>query len=227
MIGKLMLGAALAPGVALAQAPVVFESGHSPSETKGWVCGPERWIGEPATQDGVFEGTLAMECRIEVQADEANLDRVRAEMVETLLLTRQVHAGPDAMTESGLPGVKFDVSVAIRDGRDEVNIREDAVIATDGRRHLVYQTDSKMISATGMASYLKKVAFRSDVMSVDRGYEVRLWNRIAIRRPWYALSLMFTPIAKGKVLEKFEKVRAELLPRIAASLNRGAGELRK
>ena len=221
MIGVLILGACLAAGEALAQAPVVFESGKSLPAVRGdWTCGSERWVGEPTTQDGVFEATLEMDCRISPSGKGASLEQVRREMVATLHRTRKIHAGPEPVIDAGLAGEKYDVTVAIRDGHDEVSIREDVVIATNGLRRLVYRTNSSTISATGMAAYLSQVEFRSDVVEVESGFEVRLWNRIAIRRPWYALSLMFTPIAKRKVREKFEKVRAELLPRIALSLNR-------
>jgi len=217
-------------------APVVFEA-HSlqpgvrvAEPGTNWKCGEWRWESEPAETDRIFEARIEMECDIDAPLG-SSLARVREEMLATLHRTRKVHAGPDVVTESGLSGVRYDVTIALKDADEGVRVREEAIIASDDRSRLIYQTRSKEISANGMAAYLRRLAFRAEVRRRDAaagetaGYRVKLWNLVAIERPWYALGVMFRSIAKGKVRDKFEKVRAELLPRIAESL-RKEGELK-
>jgi hypothetical protein len=229
----LLLGASAAADSA---APVVFESHSSKpgvaemERAPDWKCGDWRWESEPTETDHIFEARIEMECDIDATSG-SSLARVRNEMLETLKRTRKIHAGPEAVTESGLSGVRYEVTIALKDADEGVRVREEAIIASDDRSRLIYQTRSKEISANGMAAYLRRLAFRAEVQrrvaaaGETVGYRVKLWNLVAIERPWYALGVMFRSVAKGKVRDKFEKVRAELLPRIAESL-RKEGDLK-
>ena len=203
---------------------VVFEHRTGPDargEGPTWDCAPEKWVEEPRVVDAVFVGELEMTCFLPA-SPQSGIAGVRAEMEETLRRTRVIHSGPESIRESDLDGRKYDVTVALKDEGEGIRVREEAIIASDETNHLVYRTESREISAEGMASFLKKVAFRADVKRRPdgSGFTVSLWNRIEVARPWYAMEWVFTPIARKSVLKKFTKVRQELLPRIARSIRK-------
>jgi hypothetical protein len=203
------------------QPPVVFERHPSPTEPQSvrYHCQPESWREPARMENGVYIAQLQMDCFVAVEAG-SSVKGIRAEMEDTLRATRVVHQGPLYESHSGLPASKYQVTVALKDEGEGIQVDEDVWIASDEKTQLIYETSSRSIRAQGMASYLRKVWFRAEVKasSSQSGYQVRLLNRIEVARPWYAMEWVFTPIAKKSVIQKFHKVRDELLPKIAGSL---------
>jgi len=202
--------------------PTVFEA-KSPSHSgavKTYHCEEESWLNPPAVVNGVYIAELQMKCRV-AAGKEPSVSGVKAAMEETLHQTRIVHEGPRIEERHGLKSNRYLVTVALKDEGEGIRVREEVWIGSNESDRLLYETDSRQIQAQGMASFLRKVWFRADVLRQGPAsdFEVTLSNRIEIARPWYAMEWVFTPIAKKSVLQKFHKVRNELLPKIAESLS--------
>ena len=118
-----------------------------------------------------------------------------------------------------MPGERWDVSHTVKDEDTEMTVREIAELATDGKSRLVYQTHSKEVLASGMAGYLKVVNFSARVSrGPSNDIRIEFRNEVFVQRPWYALDLLFAPIAKSICLKKMKKVEQTILPWIEHAL---------
>jgi hypothetical protein len=201
--------------------PTVFEakSASPTGEVKTYHCDEESWVSQPRVVAGVYIAELQMKCRI-AGGLQPSVSGVKAAMEETLQQTRVVHEGPRTEERHGLKSNRYLVTVALKDEGEGIRVQEEVWIGSNESDRLLYETDSRQIQAQGMAAFLRKVWFRADVLRQAHvsDFEVTLSNRIEIARPWYAMEWVFVPIAKKSVLQKFHKVRNELLPKIAESL---------
>jgi hypothetical protein len=127
----------------------------------------------------------------------------------------EIFEGPTLSLLGELPSQKWDVSHTIQDGGSTLVIREDAILATNLKDQFRYQTRSKKVTAGGMAGYLKAVNFSMILKNADgspRTFRIEFRNEVMVQRPWYALDLIFTPIARGVCFDKMEQVRDKMLP---------------
>ena len=192
---------------------------------KNWSCGEMRWTQPSQMLDGVFHGELEVDCELRLgPADQS--PALKTAIVNDLKSHRTVHGvtlqTAGAPSERGTLGELYDVTHELK--TENVSIRERIYVGVLGQERLFYRSESQEVKAAGMAGYLKKVSFESEVLpavSGKAGYRVRLKNAVQVERPWFALSPMFHLIAKGVSKEKFEKAQTvilglmerELLPR--------------
>lgn len=192
--------------------------------TPTWNCGEEKWIESPSMVDGVFMGSLTVDCELIGQGG-GGFVALEKYISDTIQKTRTLHGKPaEEKTENGRL-VRFDVTTDVKDEGAPVAMREEVTIRTDGKKELVYATESKEISASGMASYLKKVTFMAKIEATEQKngdqkstYKMTMVNSVQVERPWYALGLIFYPIAKQVSIDKFELAREKMIPKIVENL---------
>ncbi|MCB0406035.1 MAG: hypothetical protein KDD51_14730 [Bdellovibrionales bacterium] len=117
-------------------------------------------------------------------------------------------------------GISLEVTNTVQDSGSPVKIREEVQIISDERTRFIYRTRSKDVQARGMASYLRKVGFNTELrwQPDSKEFEIALHNNVQVERPWYALAPLFVLIAKGISKDKFEQASTELLDYITKNL---------
>jgi hypothetical protein len=175
-------------------------------------CDPAHWAAPAESNHGIFRGDLLMDCWITKLNVKADLAPLRSGIIEKLRAESIIHEGPIFSKLGSLPALKWDVSHMIQEDGNTLTIREEAVLATDRSNQLFYSTHSKEVSATGMAGYLRSVNFSMNVKKRDHSIHVELRNEVQVDRPWYALDLIFAPIARNVCFKKMDEVKAKILP---------------
>lgn len=117
-------------------------------------------------------------------------------------------------------GISLEVTNTVQDSGSPVKIREEVQIISDEKTRFIYRTRSKRVEARGMASYLRKVGFSTELHwnAEEHRFEIALHNNVQVERPWYALAPLFVLIAKGISKDKFEQASTELLDYISKNL---------
>lgn len=207
-IRLLVLGMGLFSFMALAEEP-----------TKAWECDEAQWIGSPGLHDGIFHSALGTTCHMKSQGPQ-KLKDLREAILKTISEKSEVHASPIKIRVEGMNGISLDVTNTVEDSGSPVKIREEAQIITDDKFRLIYRTRSKHVEAGGMASYLRKVGFTTEVRWSEEHerFEILMNNNVQVERPWYALAPLFVLIAKGISKDKFSKASSELLDYISENL---------
>ena len=189
--------------------------------TEEWTCDDPVWEGEPGSNDGIFSSALKMNCSTLLSPEDSSqpLDYLR-ERVQALIRKRTQHAEPTPDFRDGATLTRYETSHTVTDDGSPIEIRELVWLGPGGPETLRYETQSTQIQAKGLAGYLRSVRF-SALLKVDRpGSEgasrarvmAELHNAIQVERPWYALDLIFSPIAKKTSRDKFLRLRETLLP---------------
>ena len=182
-------------------------------------CSHPYWAEPAESQNGLFHGNLIMDCKISASTVEANLNSLKNGIIQKIKTDSTIHDEPSVEKLESSPALKWDVSHRIAEEGSDVTIREEAVIETDQKTQLIYQTHSKKVTASGMAGFLKSVNFFMKVKKIqNNAIEIEFRNEVTVERPWYALDFIFTPIAQNICFEKMEKVKKNLLPWIVRLL---------
>ena len=188
-------------------------------EVEAFHCEDAQWRRPAESDDGVFLGDLELKCVTPSSAGSADFAALEKAIREKLVAESKIFSTQDQIRFEGLAGRSWDVGREIRDGDNPVKLREEALLATDGKSRLVYKTKSKSVEGKGMASYLRSVDFEAQVSRADAGsIEMKLINTVRVQRPWYALDLMFAPIARGVCRDKMKTLRDQLVPWFRAQL---------
>jgi len=176
-------------------------------------CEVPYWAAPAESNHGVFKGDLIMNCRIILNEEPGSLRLLEAGFVKKINKDSIVFKGPLSFVDSPLSSKVWDVSHTIREGGSTIVIREEAVLASHPKDQLTYQTHSKSVKADGMAGYLKSVNFFMNLKrSGDHTFQVEFRNEVTVDRPWYALDIIFAPIARGVCFDKMEQVKENILP---------------
>jgi len=184
-----------------------------------WSCGDHQWVRPPTLEDGIFQSTLSAECTM-MGGDSNTLNHLAGFLREDIEKSGklQIHHGPVELSYEGLPALQYDVTDDLKSEGSPASIRQDLLFATDKKTRLIYLVKSTDVQGKGVASYLKKVDFLAEVqpMDLEKGiYRFKITNSIQVQRPWYALALIFEPIAKNTAIEKFTRAKDKLLAYIA------------
>ena len=179
-------------------------------------CDTPEWMTPPESHDGVFQGNLKMTCRLAIAAGtsikELPFEALKTGIIQKIQSESVIHSGPIEVKLNALPALQWDVTHHIQEDGNAVKIREEAILQTDKKAHLLYQTHSKEVSASNMAQYLEAVNFSLQVDLEPTQVLMQFKNEVRVRRPWYALDLLFAPIASHACLSKMEVVQNKLLP---------------
>lgn len=183
-----------------------------------WECLNETWVNKPETQNGIFVGSLSIECR--VMGKKGGLPDLRKHLENLVASRMKINGEPkttrDAQTETTI----YDVTVDVRDEGSPVRLEEDLELQTEHGKFLKYRTSTRRVEASGLASYLKSVEFETLVQPAgdDAAFDIKMTNTVRVKRPWYAVDFIFVAIAKKKAIEKMHKLRDEVIPDIAEHL---------
>lgn len=187
------------------------------ASTLPWECEKAVWSQEPDLTDGIFTATISSNCWIHIQKESGIswlFQRLQKEYQRSEKY--EVHKGPLVIEEGPFTVVTYDLTDKLNEEDSDLAIRQDVKLKTDQKKELTYNTQSKAISATGTAAYLRAVSFQTEIKSVPQGYQISLKNRVEIEKPWFALGFLFKPmsatITEGKFLKAQEKLIHYLLP---------------
>lgn len=176
-------------------------------------CEKPYWNSPAESQQGVFRGDLAMDCFLPDPLLEGALESLKKGVIKKIEAESTIHEGPLTFQDGGNEGLQWDVSHTLVEEGSPVTIREKAMLLKKGEKSLIYRTRSKEVLAKGMAGYLRSVGF-SMILSINEKHlaQIKFSNDVTVERPWFALDLIFAPIARNVCFQKMEQVKLKLLP---------------
>jgi len=181
-------------------------------------CDTEDWVGSHGVADGdAFHGTLTSACDI-TDTSGSGLTELLKYLVDQTSARFVVNAGPVAETYLDLPSRLFDVTA--KDDSEELQVRSDLHIASDGKTRLEYASLSKEIQGSGNSQFLQQMDIKFTVTpgSNNNSYRFVLSTTLAVKRPWYAPVGVFESQAEKVAHEKYLQNRSATAPDIAAHL---------
>lgn len=177
-------------------------------------CSPADWSRDPEMNDGHFEAAVGADCRVKLK-DSAKYRspteialRIKNHILETRKIITPTEFGrkPAAAPSPEVTNewIVDTLSTLDEDGT-EISILETVTLKWD-QSAMLFKTDSKEVKAKGMAGYLKRVAFHTEIRTSAEPltYETTMINAVSVERPWYALAPIFFAIAKGVTKDKFK-----------------------
>jgi hypothetical protein len=183
-------------------------------------CEPPHWNTPAESNDGVFTGDLTMECQLEGGSNwNPKLSALRQKVIDKIREESVIHEGPTSLSSGFSPTLKWDASHTFAEDGNSVYIREIIQLSSPSKDEIKYETSSKQVEATGMAGYLRSVQFSMEISKKEEAIQILFRNRVQVKRPWYALDLIFAPIARKVCFEKMEKVKEKFFPWILSSLS--------
>jgi hypothetical protein len=178
-------------------------------------CELLRWIQAPRIANGLFTGKMQSSCVISGlgSTDIRKLhDHFESNALNDVVTT---HQGPLADNSLGLPGQRWDVTIAAREGQMRNLLR----IATDSRDMLAYSIHSKEIHFRGMAGYLRKlnIDYRVQLLDATR-VKVSLENLTEVQKPGVAPTGIFLRMAIKNSEAEFLQNLQKLIQEVATNL---------
>ena len=213
----------LVVGAILLSSEVAFATvALNPSQNPIFQCDPPHWTLPGESNQGTFRGELAMKCHANPSYSNPGFEAVRDQIIRKIHSESIVHEGPLPIQIESLKALRWDVTQKIQEEDSAIVIREKAILGTDLKQRLLYETHSSKVTATGMASYLRLVNFSMDIVqkrnNADSTLTIEFKNQVEIERPWYALDLLFAPIARKTCFQKMTQIQNKLLPWVASAL---------
>lgn len=183
-------------------------------------CEKPHWEAPAESTDGVFTGDLALNCWIDGGSTwNPKVSGLRQKVIDQVRAESKIHDGPISIDASSTPTLKWDASHQFSDDGNSVYIRETILLSTPSDSEIRYETTSKEVVASGMAGYLRSVGFLMEITRKDKRVHIGFRNKVQVQRPWYALDLIFAPIARKVCFDKMEKVKEKFLPWLLSSLS--------
>ena len=167
-----------------------------------YTCAKPTWSREPVVSNGMFKGTLTSKCKFttDSEGDYRKLAEFAVDSVKKNAL--EIHSGPVDKEMDGMPGVEIDATLPIKEEGLE-SVRYLSHMATDGKTRMVLSNRTKKITASGMASNLKKLD-NDAILTRGRttnSHEVSLVLTSHVNKPGLVPAGMF----KRTVMEEMEK----------------------
>ncbi len=182
-----------------------------------WTCEKPQWASAPAMVDGNFVGTVQGYCTFHLNhsADIAALDR---HLLESINKSQEIHEGPVTEIFRNLPGVRYDVTAYYPN--DNMTVRQNVHLSTDLISKVVYESDSKSVTASGLSEYLRQLNVEFEVTKTENPIilQFKMTTLIRVAKPWYAPSGIFFSKAQESALEQFNKSRDSALPNLETHL---------
>jgi hypothetical protein len=182
-------------------------------------CNLPFWNAPAESKEGLFTGDLSLECSIESEVkSHFNMLSLRKRIIDKIQSESLVHQGPVSSSSISTTSSLWDVSHRFEEDGNSIKIRELIEVSIESKDQLKYQTHSKEIVASGMAGYLRSVEFTMIVKRKQHQMSVYFRNRVQVKRPWYALDLIFAPIARKICLKKLDQVKDKFMPWITTAI---------
>lgn len=186
-----------------------------------WDCNDSKWVAPPKLERGVFESTLTSECIL--TGSKTQLSQIAEFILKDIETSGKlkIHKGPTPVSFQGLPAFEYDVTDDLKQEGSEVVIRQHVVFATDQKTKFLYSVQSTDVQGKGMASYLKKIGFLTEVQptAVPGKFRFQMTNTVAVERPWFAWPFIFEPIVKQTAIDKYTRYREKLLAFVGKAMN--------
>jgi hypothetical protein len=196
---------------------------HPEAADARYNCNLPFWNAPAESNDGLFTGDLSLDCTItEESAPTFNALNLRKRIVDKVKSESLVNQEPDSNLLLSAVPLTWDVSHRFVEEGNTIQIREMITLSIENRNQLKYNTRSKEITASGMASYLRSIEFTMTVTQVEKHIKVSFRNRVQVKRPWYALDLIFAPIAKNTCFKKMNQVKEKFMPWIIRAIQNTA-----
>jgi hypothetical protein len=144
---------------------------------------------------------------------------LRKKIIEKIESESIVNHGPTANSLISTPLSIWDVTHRFEEEGNSIEIREIIEVSIESKNQLKYETHSTNIVASGMAGYLRSVEFTMTVKQSQNQMIVSFRNRVKVKRPWYALDLVFAPIARNICFKKLNQVKEKFMPWIVPSIH--------
>jgi len=178
-------------------------------------CEPEVWLGDHGISNGTFTGTLTGKCLV-TNAAPSGVSSADQYFLSYISHATHVDVGPIEETFETFPSILYRVT----DITDQLTIKSDEHIATDGKTKLIYAAFSTDINGSGLASYLRKLDLRVEVNSTPEPtqYEILLNTTISVAKPFFVPGGAFQSQAEKSAKEQYEKRRDKMLPDIVDHL---------
>lgn len=178
------------------------------------------WSGASESHDGVFTGDLSLNCSV-------NDERVlrfsafdfKTKVIEKIQSESVVNTFPESNPSTSSSPLTWDVTHRFKEEGNTVEIREFLTLSSETVDHLKYQTRSKEVKASGMAGYLRSVEFTMTLHRSGKDLKVSFRNKVQVDRPWFALDLVFAPIARKTCFKKLDQVKEKFMPWVLDHLN--------
>jgi hypothetical protein len=168
-------------------------------------CGAPHYDHEPVIDENhVLKITILSDCNVtDVKAKD--LSFVAALFVPRADDRLKIISGPVPEQFDNLPGQRYEVSEISNGHNDQVTIVSKLHLASDLTTRLHYRAESTKIQATGDSKYLREMD-RETVFSQDKENAAFTYSHtVAIAKPWYAPSGVFTNEVKKDVGADFVK----------------------
>ena len=187
-------------------------------------CDAPFWNAPAESNDGIFSGDLSVNCSF-TDKSLLNYDilRLRKQVISKIEAESIVNVAPNPLSLLSNAPLSWDVSHRFEEDDTSIQIRESITLSIERENKLKYETHSKEISASGMAGYLKSVEFTMIIDKIGTGIKVHFQNKVKVKRPWYALDLIFAPIARKICFKKLNQVIDKFMPWIVDSIKTKEG----
>ena len=165
-----------------------------------------------------------MECSIRDDlASPFNALQFRKKIIHKIQSESVVNEAPEIHTLSSSSPLNWDLLHRFDEDGESIQIREWLTVSMEPKNGLRYESQSKEILASGMASYLRSVHFTLILKTNGNQINILFRNAVQVKRPWYALDLIFAPIAEKICFKKLNQVRDQFMPWLTQSLHESDG----
>ncbi len=178
-----------------------------------WTCTAPDWVINPYFKDGILIGRVGSNCSLSGAPKDGPsrlFHFLRSDVEKSGRYT--VHSPAKKSEREHYTGVVWDVTDSFSEEEDSLSIRQNMFLGLAPSKALLYETQSTEVKASGRASALQKVIFRT----VFHPSQIRFENEVHLDRPWYAFPpFLFRKVSKSVIEEKFLKARDLLIQHLA------------
>ncbi len=176
-----------------------------------------RWTSGPEVSAGHFTGTLEDQCTVKT-LNQAGFRHLFDVMEEELLLEVETFHG-DAIEADylGMPGLYYDVTLATGKPSNNVRVRGDQYLATDGMFRFSSGFFSNKISGSGPASYVRVSNVRVEVtrtLDPDRFASVFAYE-VKVEKPVFLTQAAFLKRVKADTEDEASRRELRLVTAVA------------
>jgi hypothetical protein len=158
-------------------------------------CGDLVWTTPAGVGDnGELTGVASVTCNLQALSGGGFPELENFELAQIKKQATQIHSGPTAGTDQGLPSQTYDFDMNLTFSGTEVDAHELETLATDEKTHLVSQMNTESITGSSYDQYLKEFNLTLDVKptAAQTGYYTAVVSvSIDMSKPWFAPSSIF------------------------------------
>jgi len=206
IVSTTLTGLAIAAKLPLAAAP--------------FSCTAPTWVGKPAVNSqNQLEAKIQSTCTLKPDSA-GSISALNQSIVDSISKENTVNSGPTPESRDDLSGVSFDVTNVSEQEGDQVTIRKDLHLDSDGTSRILYVAHATSIEGSGNAAFLKALDITQEVTQGDpeqNVFTLTVTQAVKIEKPWYAPAGVFLSQGTSKVKSSF----TSLVNGMAGSMTQG------